>query len=288
MEVISLSGYTEEEKLKIAKIHIVPKQLELNGLGDGELVIEDSAIKKIIEDYTMESGVRNLEREIAKVSRKAVRKIVSDEKIEHVKVDDTNVSKFLGVTKYSHLVSEKVPKIGVVTGLAWTETGGDVLEVEALQLPGSGNIISTGKLGEVMQESIKAAYSYVKSQHARFDIDKDIFCKTDIHIHVPEGAVPKDGPSAGITICTAIVSALTKRRISANIGMTGEITLVGKVLGIGGLKEKLLAARRHGVKKVFIPEENKKDLPELPKVLLDEIDICTIKHIDEILNEVFV
>jgi ATP-dependent Lon protease len=243
---------------------------------------------KIIKNYTMESGVRNLEREISKICRKTVRKIVSDKDIKSVRINMSNLSDFLGVVKYTHLETEKEPKIGVVTGLAWTESGGDVLTIEALLLPGTGNIISTGKLGEVMQESIKAAYSYVKSQHETLGIDKEEFAKLDIHVHVPEGAVPKDGPSAGITICTAIISAFAKKKVKTDIAMTGEITLIGKVLPIGGLKEKLLAARRSEIKKVFIPEDNKKDISELPEVLRNEIDISCIKHVDEVLKDAFV
>ena len=287
MEIIPISGYTEEEKLSIAKIHILPKQLEQNGLKEGELIISDDAILKIIRHYTMESGVRNLEREISKIARKVVRKIVSDEKIKMVDVNSGNVSEFLGVVKYTHLEAEKEPRVGVVTGLAWTEMGGDVLSIESLLLPGTGQIISTGKLGEVMQESIKAAYSFVKSQSEKLGIDEEDFSKADIHVHVPEGAVPKDGPSAGITICTAIVSAFTDKKVKPDIAMTGEITLIGKVLAIGGLKEKLLAARRSGIKKVFIPKENEKDIPELPEVLRNEIEIVCVKHVDEVLSEVF-
>lgn len=288
MEIISLSGYTEEEKLSIAKIHIIPKQIEQNGLKEGEIEISDDAILKIIRNYTMESGVRSLEREIAKIARKAVRKLVSDESFKHIQINSDNLSDFLGVEKFSLLLAQKEPQTGVVMGLAWTEAGGDVLSIEALLIPGSGNIISTGKLGEVMQESIKAAYSYVKSRAEDFDLTEEDFSKTDIHIHVPEGAVPKDGPSAGITICTAIVSAFSKKKVNPEIAMTGEITLVGKVLAIGGLKEKLLAARRSGIKKVFIPKENEKDLPELPKILLQDLEIKCVSHIDEVLKEVFV
>ncbi|MDR0942542.1 MAG: endopeptidase La [Holosporales bacterium] len=287
MEVISLSGYAEEEKLNIAKIHIIPKQMELNGLKDDELKIDDDAIIRIIKNYTMESGVRNLEREISKICRKTVRKIISDNDLKSVEISPSNLSDFLGITKYTYLEAAKEPKVGVVTGLAWTEAGGDVLEIEVLLVPGTGNIISTGKLGEVMQESIKAAYSYVKSQYEAFGIDKEEFSKLDAHVHVPEGAVPKDGPSAGITICTAIVSAFIKRKVKTDIAMTGEITLVGKVLPIGGLKEKLLAARRCEIKKVFIPEDNKKDIPELPKALQEEIDISCVKHVSEVLKEAF-
>lgn len=290
MEVIELSGYTEEEKFNIAKIHIIPKQLELNGLKDREIQIDDTAIKSIINNYTMESGVRNLEREIAKICRKSVHKIEtmsSDNAEKNIKVNTSNLSDFLGIEKYSNADLRIAPEVGVVTGLAWTAAGGDVLEIEALLIPGTGNIISTGKLGEVMQESIKAAFSYVKSRSKDFKIDIEEFSKTDIHIHVPEGAVPKDGPSAGVTICSAIVSAFTNKKVRTDIAMTGEITLVGNVLPIGGLKEKLLAARRNGIKQVFIPKKNEKDIAELPKVILDEIDIKCVAHIDEILKEIF-
>ena len=288
MEIINLSGYTEEEKLNIAKLHIIPKQKTLNGLKPEELEITDNAIMEIIRNYTLESGVRNLEREISKICRKVVRKILSEDATTFIKVDVKNLSEFLGKKKYTQLKSGESPRVGVVTGLAWTEAGGDVLEIEALTLPGTGNTITTGKLGEVMQESIKAAYSYVKSQSKNLGINPENFAKTDIHVHVPEGAVPKDGPSAGITICTAIVSALTGRKVRPDIAMTGEITLIGKVLAIGGLKEKLLAARRSGIKKVFIPKENEKDIPELPEVIKQSIDIECISHIDEILSAVFI
>ena len=288
MEVIYLSGYTEEEKLNIAKLHILAKQTEQNGLKPEELEITDKAIISIIRNYTMESGVRNLEREISKIARKAVRKLVSDETLKKVIVDEKNLKDFLGVIKYKQLMAEKEARVGVVTGLAWTEMGGDVLSIEALLLPGTGNIISTGKLGEVMQESVKAAYSYVKSQSKNFKLDEEDFAKTDIHVHVPEGAVPKDGPSAGVTICTAIVSAFTNQKVKPDIAMTGEITLIGKILAIGGLKEKLLAARRSGIKKVFIPKDNEKDIDELPKSLINDIEIKCVSHISEILSEVFV
>ncbi len=287
MEVINLSGYTEEEKLSIVKKYIIPKQLEQNGLKSDEIEFTDNSIAKIIRNYTMESGVRNLEREISKICRKVVRRILSNKDIESVTVDESNISEFLGAEKFTQLTASKDPRIGVVTGLAWTESGGDVLEIETLPTFGSGNITSTGKLGEVMQESVKAAYSYVKSRYIELGLNQDELEKTDIHVHVPEGAVPKDGPSAGITICTSIVSALTKRPVKSDIAMTGEITLTGNVLAIGGLKEKLLAARRSGIKKVFIPQENEKDISELPDVIKEAIEIKCVKHIDEVLSEAF-
>lgn len=287
MEVIYLSGYTEEEKLNIANLHIIAKQKQENGLLDEELEITDSAIYKIIRDYTRESGVRNLERNIAKICRKSVKKILTDKEIKKISVDENSLVDFLGVSKYSFLELEKEDRVGVVTGLAWTEMGGDLLSIESLVLPGSGNIISTGQLGDVMQESVKAAYSYVKSQSVELKLDDEVFSKNDVHIHVPEGAVPKDGPSAGVTMCTAIVSALTKRKVKRDIAMTGEITLRGKILGIGGLKEKLLAASRGCIKTVYIPKENEKDLAELPKNLLEKLEIKCVSHVIEILQTSF-
>ena len=288
MELITLSGYTEEEKLHIAKIHIISKQKEANGLLEDELEIDDDAIITMIRNYTRESGVRNLERCIAKIARKAVKKILTSKSIKSVNVTNKNIAEFLGVPRFCALEIDEKDSVGVVNGMAWTETGGELLHVEALLLPGNGNIISTGQLGDVMQESIKAAYSYVKSKSAELKIDPKIFNKHDIHIHVPEGAVPKDGPSAGVTICTAIVSAVTKKCVKHDVAMTGEITLCGKVLGIGGLKEKLLAARRSSIKKVYIPEENKKDIKELPKTLIDSLDIECIENVDTILRNVIV
>lgn len=281
MEILQLTGYTEEEKLKIATQFIIPKQKKENGLKIAELKIPNDVINIIIRDYTMESGVRNLEREIAKISRKTVRKLIEKEE-PSVTVSADNISDFLGPKKYIQTTALKDPTIGVVMGLAWTEMGGDVLTIEALKLPGTGQLITTGKLGEVMQESVKAAYSFVKSQAKRLKIKESDFSKCDIHIHVPEGAVPKDGPSAGITICTAITSALTGKKVKSDIAMTGEITLVGKILGIGGLKEKLLAARRSGIKTVLIPEENKKDLIDLSNVLIKNLDIKCVSHINDV------
>lgn len=287
MEIIRLSGYTEEEKLEIAKLFVIPKQLEENGISNEELKILDSSVLQIIRDYTRESGVRGLEREIAKIARKSVKRLEKEVGLKTIEVSEKNIKEFLGIPKYTFLKQEKEDTIGVVSGMAWTEAGGDLLSIEALLLPGSGNIISTGKLGEIMQESVKAAYSFAKSQAEFLDIDEEMFSKHDIHIHVPEGAVPKDGPSAGVTICTAIMSVLTKRKIRKDITMTGEITLVGKVLPIGGLKEKLLAARRGGMKIVFIPKANEIDLEEIQTCILDDIVIKPVSHVDEILKEAF-
>ncbi|MDR2075090.1 MAG: endopeptidase La [Holosporales bacterium] len=288
MEVIYLSGYTEEEKLNIAKTHLISKQMKENGLADEELEITDDAIYCIIRNYTRESGVRNLERCIAKIARKLVKMIIINKDIKSMKIAPKNLKNFLGVQKYSIQNAEEEDRVGVVTGLAWTEMGGDLLSIESLLLPGTGNIISTGQLGDVMQESVKAAYSYVKSKSDVLNLDQEIFSKSDVHVHVPEGAVPKDGPSAGVTICTAIVSALTKKRVKRDIAMTGEITLRGKILAIGGLKEKLLAASRGSIKTVYIPKENEKDLEELPKYLLSHIEIKCVSNIDEILKSSFV
>jgi ATP-dependent Lon protease len=288
MEIIRLSGYTETEKLQIAKQYIIPKQLEENGLTPAELLLPADVVLAIIRDYTRESGVRNLEREIAKIARKVVKKLEIDPGLNVVHVTPTDLKQFLGIPKYTFLKKGKEDMIGVVAGMAWTESGGDLLSVEALLLPGTGGIISTGKLGEVMQESVKAAYSYVKSQAATLNIDAEMFSKHDIHIHVPEGAVPKDGPSAGVTICTAIVSALTKRKVKNDLTMTGEITLVGKVLPIGGLKEKLLAARRGEMQVVFIPKDNELDLEEIPANLKKEMNIKGVSHVSEIFDIAFV
>ena len=285
MEIIQLSGYTEEEKLEIAKRFILPKQFNENGIKVNELKIDDDAIKTIIQKYTMESGVRNLERQIAKISRKSVLQLDLHKAKVPVIISKKKLQEFLGAEKYSTTMALKKPTVGVVMGLAWTEMGGDVLTIEALKLPGSGQLITTGKLGEVMQESMKAAYSFVKSKYKTLGIKEDDFSKCDIHIHAPEGAVPKDGPSAGVTICTAIVSAMTKQKVKADVAMTGEITLVGKVLAIGGLKEKLLAARRSKIKKVLIPKENEKDLAELPSVLRNDLEILCVSTVDEVLKE---
>ena len=291
MEVIQLSGYTEEEKLEIAKRFIISKQFSENGLSEQELVIDDSAIRCIIQKYTMESGVRNLEREIAKIARKTVLQLelkTEDSLKTPMIVSEQNLEKFLGAEKHIASMALKEPTVGVVMGLAWTEMGGDVLPIEVIKLPGSGQLITTGKLGEVMQESMKAAYSYVKSKYKEFNIDEEDFSKCDIHIHAPEGAVPKDGPSAGVTICTAIVSAMTQQKVRSDIAMTGEITLVGRVLAIGGLKEKLLAARRNNIKTVLIPQENEKDIPELPESLRNDLFIHCVSTIDAVLDEAII
>jgi ATP-dependent Lon protease len=285
MEIIRISGYTEDEKLAICKNYLIPKQMELHGLKKGEFNIDDDFIYKIIRYYTKEAGVRNLEREIAKLCRKSLKNIVTNgskgKKVVHI--NDELLEKFSGVRKYNYGLAESSDVVGVVTGLAWTEFGGDLLAVEVAILNGKGKTLLTGKLGDVMQESIQAAISYVRSKADHFGITSD-FEKIDIHVHVPEGAIPKDGPSAGIAMCTAIVSALKNIPISKDVAMTGEITLRGNVLQIGGLKEKLLAAHRGGIKKVLIPEANAKDLVEIPDNIKKEIEIIPVKHIDEVLK----
>ncbi|ABJ90755.1 endopeptidase La [Buchnera aphidicola] len=282
MEIIRLSGYTEEEKINIAKKYLQPKQMKQNALKKKELCIQDNAFTDIIRYYTRESGVRNLERAISKICRKSVKKILLDTKISDIVVNKKNLKKYLGIKKYEYGKTNKKNHIGQVVGLAWTEMGGDLLTIECSCVPGKGKLIYTGSLGKVMQESIQTALTVVRSQANKLNIKKNFYNKNDIHIHVPEGATPKDGPSAGVAMCTAIVSCLTNNPVLSCIAMTGEITLRGKVLNIGGLKEKLLAAHRGGVKKVFIPYGNKKDLSEIPKNILSKLYIHKIKNIEEI------
>jgi ATP-dependent Lon protease len=283
MEVIRLPGYTEDEKINIANKFLLPKQIKDNGVKDGELILSDGTIKEIIRSYTKESGVRNLEREISKITRKVVKKVVSNEETK-VSVSDKNLSTFLGVKKFKFGELESEDKIGVVTGLAWTEYGGEILKIETVNMPGKGRMQITGKLGDVMQESVKAAKSYVRSKSLEYGIIPPLFEKNDFHIHVPEGATPKDGPSAGIGMVTSIVSSITNIPVRREIAMTGEVTLTGQVLPIGGLKEKLLAAHRAGIKEVLIPKENEKDLVDMPKKIIDDIKITPVEHADEVLK----
>ncbi|MCB1582618.1 MAG: endopeptidase La [Xanthomonadales bacterium] len=284
MEIIRIPGYTEEEKIEIAVRYLIPKQLKAHGLKKSEVKISKAAIKDIVRHYTRESGVRSLEREIAKVARKAVKKILTNKEIGTISVSVKNLQEFLGVKKISFGVAENSDEVGTVTGLAWTEVGGDLLQIEAATFPGNGKLTLTGHLGSVMKESIQAALSVVKSRAAIFGIEPEVFTKMDIHVHVPEGATPKDGPSAGIGMCTALVSALSQNPVKANVAMTGEITLRGRVLAIGGLKEKLLAALRGGVKTVIIPKENEKNLSEMPQNITDKLNIVPVKWIDEVLT----
>jgi ATP-dependent Lon protease len=284
MEVIRLAGYTEDEKLNIAQKYLLPKQCKNNGVKAGELDITESALRGIIRYYTREAGVRSLEREISKICRKVVKGIQLKKYVGQVVVTEDNLNDFLGVRKFDFGRAEKKNQVGQVVGLAWTEVGGDLLTIEAAVMPGKGNIIRTGQLGDVMKESVEAARSVVRSRARRLGIKDEMFEKRDIHIHVPDGATPKDGPSAGVGMCTAMVSALTQIPVRADVAMTGEITLRGEVLPIGGLKEKLLAAHRGGIKIVLIPEENRKDLAEIPKNILDDLDIRPLKWIDQVLE----
>jgi ATP-dependent Lon protease len=283
MEVIRLAGYTDDEKINIADKFLLPKQIKDNGVKKGELILSDGTIKDIIRNYTKESGVRNLEREISKVARKAVKKIVAKEETA-VSVDEKNLSNFLGVKKYKFGELESENKIGIATGLAWTEYGGEILKIETVNMPGKGKMQITGKLGEVMQESVKAAKSYVRSKSLEYGIIPPIFEKKDFHIHVPEGATPKDGPSAGIAMVTSIVSSITKIPVNKEIAMTGEVTVTGQVLSIGGLKEKLLAAHRAGIKHVIIPKDNEKDLVDIPQKVKDDIKFTSVEIVDEVLK----
>ena len=283
MEVIRLAGYTEDEKINIANNYLLPKQIKDNGVKENEMTLSDDIIKEIIRSYTKESGVRNLEREISKVARKVVKKVVSGEE-KQVKVDLKNLHDFLGIQKFKFGELEKKDKIGVVTGLAWTEYGGEILKIETVVMPGKGRMQITGKLGDVMQESIKAAKSFIRSKSLDYGIIPPLFEKKDFHIHVPEGATPKDGPSAGIGMVTSIVSAITKIPVRRDVAMTGEVTLTGQVLPIGGLKEKLLAAHRAGIKQVVIPKENEKDLVDMPKKIIDDIKITPVEYADEVLK----
>ena len=283
MEVIRIPGYTEDEKINIADKFLLPKQIKENGIKQGELDVKDGTIKQIIRSYTREAGVRNLEREISKISRKVVKQVISGEK-QTVKVNDNNISDFLGIKKFKYGEVETEDKVGVVTGLAWTEFGGEILKIETVHMPGKGRMQITGKLGEVMQESVKAAKSYVRSKSLEYGIIPPLFEKNDFHIHVPEGATPKDGPSAGIAMVTSIVSSITNNPVDREIAMTGEVTITGQVLSIGGLKEKLLAAHRAGIKKLIIPKDNEKDLADIPQKIKDDIKIITVKTVDEVLK----
>jgi len=285
MEVIRLSGYTEDEKVHIAKQYLLPKQFKANGIKEGELTVTDAALRDITRFYTREAGVRSLDRELAKVSRKVVKSILTKKKDgTHLTVNSKNLDKYLGVRKYTYGIAEKENQIGQVTGLAWTEVGGELLTIEAVKLPGKGNTVTTGKLGEVMNESIKAAISVVRARAKRLGVAEDFWQTLDLHVHLPEGATPKDGPSAGAGIATAITSVLTGIPVRCDVAMTGEITLRGEILPIGGLKEKLLAAHRGGIKHVLIPKENVKDLQEIPEEVKNAIEITPVQWFDEVLE----
>jgi ATP-dependent Lon protease len=284
MEVIRLAGYTEDEKVSIAEQYLVPKQIVLNGLNNNEIHISEGAIREIIRHYTREAGVRNLERDIASVCRKVVKEILSNKKVKKLNITVSNIEKFLGVKKFRYGLAEEFDQIGQVTGLAWTSVGGELLTLEASMMPGKGKVTHTGQLGEVMQESIHAAMTVVRSRAKKLGLADDFFEKSDFHVHVPEGATPKDGPSAGIGMCTVLVSVVTQIPVKADVAMTGEITLRGQVLPIGGLKEKLLAAHRGGIKHVLIPEDNVKDLEEIPDNVLRKLTIHPVKTIEQVLE----
>jgi len=284
MEIIRLSGYTEDEKVEIAKRHLIRKQVEAHGLKEDEWSISDGALRDLIRYYTREAGVRNLEREIAKLARKATKEILMDADVDHVKVTTRNLEKYSGVKRYRYGELEDEDKVGITTGLAWTEVGGEILQIEALMVHGKGRMTITGKLGDVMTESIQAAKSYVQSQATEFGILPPVFHKKDIHVHVPEGATPKDGPSAGVGMVTSIVSVLTGIAVRKDVAMTGEITLRGRVLPIGGLKEKLLAALRSGIKTVLIPADNEKDLAEIPDNVTKGMKIIPVARVEQVLE----
>jgi ATP-dependent Lon protease len=282
MEIIRLEGYTEDEKVEIAIRHLIPKQIEAHGLKEGELVFAEDGLRSLIRHYTREAGVRTLEREIAKVSRKVLRRILEG-KTDKVELTSENVAEFAGVRRFRHGIGEEEDQIGAVTGLAWTEVGGELLTIEGVTVPGKGQIKTTGKLGEVMQESVQAAFSFVRARSPSYGVKPSLFARKDIHVHLPEGAVPKDGPSAGIGMVTAIISTLTGIPVRRDVAMTGEVTLRGRVLPIGGLKEKLLAALRGGIRMVLIPAENEKDLVEIPDSIREGLEIIPVHHVDEVL-----
>jgi ATP-dependent Lon protease len=284
MEVIRLAGYTEDEKTDIVERHLLPKQMKSNGVKEDELHVSEAAIRDIVRYYTREAGVRSLEREVSKICRKVVKQQLLGKAKGKVNITPKNLDKYLGVRRFTYGVAEKENQIGQVTGLAWTEVGGDLLTIEVATMPGKGNVQRTGSLGDVMKESVEAARTVVRARARRLGIRDDRFEKLDLHVHFPEGATPKDGPSAGIAITTALVSALTGIPVRSDVAMTGEITLRGEVLAIGGLKEKLLAALRGGIKKVLIPEENTKDLAEIPDNVKNRLEIIPVKWIDRVLE----
>jgi ATP-dependent Lon protease len=286
MEVIYISGYTEEEKLQIALRHLIPKQLKEHGLSRENLTISENAVRRLIREYTRESGVRNLERQIASLCRKTAKEIVADNnnKRKRIRMTIKNIEQFLGIPQYRYGTAEKSDQVGVATGLAWTEVGGDTLFIEVTACKGKGALTLTGKLGDVMRESAQAGYSYVRSRAATLGIDEQFYEKVDIHIHIPEGAISKDGPSAGITMATALASALTGRKVRHDVAMTGEITLRGRVLPVGGLKEKILAAHRAGIKTIIMPLENKKDLEDIPQNVKSKLEFILVEHMDEVLE----
>ena len=287
MEVIEVSGYSENEKEHITREHLIPKQMEANGIEKGRLVIQSGALRKLINNYTKEAGVRNLERCIGQICRKTARMIMEDGK-EKVTVTGKNISDFLGQEKYNYLMANKKDEIGIARGLAWTQVGGDTLQIEVNIMPGKGEFVLTGQLGDVMRESAQAGISYIRSVASSYGISQEFFQENDIHVHIPEGAVPKDGPSAGITMATAMLSAIIKKPVRADLAMTGEITLRGRVLPIGGLKEKLLAAKYAKIKEVLVPKENKPDIKELDEEITDGLKISFVENMNEVLEKALV
>jgi ATP-dependent Lon protease len=287
MEIISIAGYTEEEKTQIAKKYLVPKQRDDHGLKEEQIALSEGTLAKVIREYTREAGVRTLERNIATMCRKTARKIVQD-KQKNIKITAQNLHTFLGAPKYRHTQAEKSDQVGVATGLAWTEVGGEVLPTEVSIMKGKGKLTLTGKLGDVMKESAQAGFTYIRTRAEELGIDPEFYEKMDIHIHLPEGAIPKDGPSAGITMATAVASALTGRPVRSDLAMTGEITLRGRVLPIGGLKEKVLAAHRLGIKKIILPQENKRDMDEIPVNVRRSLEFFLVEHMDEVLERALV
>jgi ATP-dependent Lon protease len=284
MEMIKLSGYTEYEKVKIAQGFLIPKQIKLHGLKEENIKFTADAILRIVRRYTREAGVRNLEREIARVCRRIAKDVVRKEKDLKLRLSGARIEKYLGPVQFTEPKKEEKNEVGVATGLAWTEAGGDIISIETTLMTGKGKLTLTGKLGEVMQESAQAALSFIRSRAREFGIDDNFYKKLDIHVHVPEGAIPKDGPSAGITIATALISSLTKCPVKKDVAMTGEITLRGKVLPIGGLKSKMLAAHMVGIKTVIIPKENEKDLVEIPKNILKDLKVIPVEYMDQVLD----
>ena len=280
MEVIELPGYIEEEKIQIAKKYLLPKQIKFNGLEKHKFTIDDDALEYIIRKYTREAGVRDLEREIAKICRKIAKKLLEKGK-KTKKITKKDIPKLLGVEQFYEDIKQKKDMAGIATGLAWTQAGGEIIFIEATKMPGQNQLILTGHLGEVMQESAKAALSFLRSNAKKFGVKDNAFNKTDIHVHVPEGATPKDGPSAGITIGTALISLFTGKKVRRDVAMTGEITLQGRILPIGGLKEKVLAAKRSGISTIIIPHDNKKDIKDIPKHLIEGINFIYAKTLDD-------
>ena len=287
MEVIEISSYTANEKEHIAREHLIPKQILANGLKENQLTITDEALNKIISGYTKEAGVRNLERKFGEICRKTARRILQD-KEKHVEVTEDNLEEFLGKSRYSYQRVNEKDEVGIVRGLAWTSVGGDTLQIEVNRMPGKGELLLTGQLGDVMKESAQAGISYIRSVAGQYGIDSEFFKKNDLHIHIPEGAVPKDGPSAGITMATAMLSAITGKPVRANLAMTGEITLRGRVLPIGGLKEKLLAAKTAGITNILVPAQNRPDVEEIDEEITEGLRIVYVESMEEVLKEALV